>query len=180
MLSGVAVGRDALEALVARAQEGDVAAFEQIVALEASNLFRVASAIVGPGDANDMTQEAFVQAWRSLRKLRRPDQFLPWVRKILLNKCLNHLRDRSRHRTVSLDLTPTDPVQPRDPDRALDIAEALSMLPARQRAVVALHYVADLPIREVARQLGIPQGTAQSRLHGALRTLRSVLREETQ
>lgn len=145
--------------------------------------YRLASAIVGANDANDVAQETFVDAWRRLRHLRQPDRFGTWLRAICINACRMHLRSRGRRpQTVAWnhDTVPdrgesdvTAAVASRD---ALD--RAFERLAPDVRVVMALHYVSDLPIREVAAVLRVPEGTAKSRLNAGLRALRAELTPE--
>jgi RNA polymerase sigma-70 factor (ECF subfamily) len=162
--------------LVERAQAGDVAAFEALVARTMPDAYRLAVAMVGDDDARDVTQESFVAAWRELPRLRDASKFEPWLRSIVMNRARNALRARRRHPVVRLSeergqISATEPMHLSQ--ERVDLEVALRRLGAEQRAVVALHYVLDLRLHEVAAALGIPEGTAKSRLHAALRALRA-------
>lgn len=176
-------GRSVLKDLVARAKEGDVDAFAALVDRHGSDAYRLATAILGPADAHDATQDALLSAWRQLPRLRQPDRFLPWLRRITVNRCRDLLRQSGRRlQPLSLDV---EEALPEIPDRGADfrvtiehrevLDRAFEALTADQRSVVALHYTADLSIRDAARVLRIPTGTAKSRLNSALRTLRAAL-----
>jgi RNA polymerase sigma-70 factor (ECF subfamily) len=159
-----------------RAQSGDLEAFEMLAEQHAQSLYRLAAAIVGEADARDLTQDSLLAPWTQLPKLRDPDRFLPWARRILVNRCRNHLRTRSR-RPSTLSLTPDDDVPSgsdfRDPVHArLVLGSAFEALTADQRALLALHYVSDLSIRECAESMGVRVGTVKSRLNAALAALR--------
>ena len=161
-----------------RARQGDIAAFERLAERHMTDLYRLATALVGAADARDLTQETLVAAWRELPRLRDPERFLPWLRRIAVNRCRNHLRSRSRHPAENLlEAVPSGRSELADADRRLDMADALGVLPVGQRAVVVLHYLVGLPLREVAETLGVPEGTAKSRLNAALTTLRNELAE---
>jgi RNA polymerase sigma-70 factor (ECF subfamily) len=163
---------------VLRARQGDSTAFERLAARQMTDLYRIATAIVGAPDARDVTQEALVAAWRELPRLREAERFVPWLRRILVNRCRNQLRTRGRHPAVNLlEAAPSGRSELADADRRLDVADALGVLPVAQRAVVVLHYLVGLPLRDVAETLGVPEGTAKSRLNAALRTLRAELAE---
>lgn len=133
-----------------------------------------------------MTQEALLRAWRELPRLRDPDRFAPWARRILVNCCRDIARwERRNVRALSLDdtsngheITVTSPDHSGDVALRYDLHLALSRLTIEQRTVVALHYTCDLPLREVAETLGIPGGTAKSRLNAALVALRRTYMEE--
>jgi len=176
-----------LNSTIRRAQEGDVDAFAELVERHAPELHRLAAAIVGPDDAADATQEALISAWRQLPKLHSRDSFHPWLRAILVNRCRNVLRGRSRRLSPGvLDFDrrsePADPGPPMDArlteQDSLDAA--FEILSPDQRALLSLHYTMDLSIRESAEALGIPTGTAKSRLNGALEALRAALSPEVE
>ncbi|MDQ3690742.1 MAG: sigma-70 family RNA polymerase sigma factor [Chloroflexota bacterium] len=164
--------------VVAEAQAGRAEAFEVLVDHFAPQVYRLASAIVGPDDARDVAQETFIAAWRELPRLRDPDRFEPWLRRILVNRSRNVLRGRQRRPAASLDLLGATDGLSGEPDfreaaharQALD--GAFAGLSADQRAVIALHYGADLSIRDAAKSMGVAVGTAKSRLNAALRRLR--------
>jgi RNA polymerase sigma-70 factor (ECF subfamily) len=130
-----------------------------------------------------VTQEAFLRAWQQLPRLRDQDRFIPWLRRILVNVSRDSLRmDRRRVRasdlTFATGLTETrsgrrDPAL--DVDSVTDLHRALAHLTVDQRAVVGLHYLADLTLAEVAATLGLPVGTAKSRLNAGLVVLRRNL-----
>ena len=139
--------------------------------------------MVGPDAAADVTQDAFLRAWTDVRSLRDPERFGPWLRQILVNRCRDLVRARQRVRVLSLEADPRAGERSVAPDPSSAIAQladlqwALGALALEQRAILALHYLADLPIRDVAHALGVPEGTAKSRLHSAMLELRRVLRE---
>jgi RNA polymerase sigma factor (sigma-70 family) len=170
-----------LEELVRDAQAGRAEAFEVLVEQLAPQVYRLATAIVGPDDARDVAQETFIAAWRELPRLRQPDRFEPWLRRILINRARNVLRGRQRRPSSSLSRPGAADALAHDVDfrdaaharQALD--GAFAALSADQRAVIALHYGADLSIRDAADAMGIAVGTAKSRLNAALRRLRTVV-----
>ena len=138
--------------------------------------YRLARAILLDGaEAEDAVQDACLAAWRSRASLRDPARFEAWFDRILVNGCRDRLRARARQRVrlVALQSEARRPVDPPGGDRAL--LEALSALDAEHRIVVVLRYEHDLTVEEIARRLDVPLGTAKSRLHYALRTLRSGL-----
>lgn len=170
--------------LVRRGQRGEHGAFDELVERHGPELYRLAVAVIGVSGAADVTQEALLRAWRELPTLRDPDRFGPWARRILVNHCRDLARrDRRGVRFVPLDAAEADgsaTVTP-DPapaiDRRSDLAASIATLSVDHRSILALHYVLDLPIREVAATLGIPDGTAKSRLSAALATLRQAISE---
>ena len=168
-----------------RAKHGDMAAFEELTVQHSADAFRLAAAMVGPDEAADMVQDAFVAAWRTLPTLRDSDRWESWMRSILMNRCRNALRTRSRRpRLVLLDMdrptmTAREVHEPmREVDARWAMHDALAALRPEDRAVIVLHYLADLPLREVAATLGLRLGTVKSRLNAGLRALRAERQEE--
>jgi RNA polymerase sigma-70 factor (ECF subfamily) len=142
-------------------------------------VFRLASAIVGPADAADVTQETFVTAWQQLPRLRQTQAFEAWLRRICVNRARNWVRDARRR-------TPATSIESAEWDAAAStdfgaVAEARAFLePAferltpDQRAVLALHYSLGYSLADTAAALGIPVGTAKSRLNAGLNVLRQA------
>ena len=169
--------------LVGRAKAGDATAFEELVAPQVPALYRLALAMVGPEEARDVTQDTLVSAWRELRQLKRADRVDAWLRSILLNRARNVLRTRRRHPIVAFDpLIGHGATLLEEPISGLHgrwaVEDALATLRPDERAVVVLHYLADLTLRQVADTLSIREGTAKSRLHSALRSLRHHFGDE--
>jgi RNA polymerase sigma-70 factor (ECF subfamily) len=164
-----------VELIVERARNGDVAAFEELAAHYLPEAYRLAAAMVGVDDARDVAQEALVTVWRELPRLRDATRFEPWLRSIVMNRARNTLRSRRRRPTVTLDAEQSarflhDPMV--DVDLRFALEAELAPLNPESRAVLALHYLLDLPLRQVAEVLGIREGTAKSRLHAGLMVLR--------
>lgn len=180
LLINVAEAPTWVDSLVERARSGDVAAFEQLAERSMPEVYRLAAALVGPDEARDITQESLVAAWRELPQLRQTARFDSWLRSIVLNRARNALRARRRHPTITFidghaSALVDEPIAATQ--QRLAIEAALGGLTAEQREVLVLHYLADLPLREVARTIGVAEGTAKSRLHGGLRVLRARLGE---
>jgi RNA polymerase sigma-70 factor (ECF subfamily) len=171
--------------LVERAQEGDHEAFAVLVRASAPRLHAVARLILhDPERAQDATQEALVLAWRHIGALRDPDAWDAWLHRLTIRACYRLAR-QARHRDqvelqVIADIEPAapsdDPMTVAERDR---LGRELGRLPIDQRTVMVLHFYLDLPLTEAAEILDIPVGTAKSRLHRGLGTLReSMLLEE--
>jgi RNA polymerase sigma-70 factor (ECF subfamily) len=128
-----------------------------------------------PDLARDAIQEGFIRAWRNLPTLRDPDAFDGWLRTLVTRACLDIVR-RRRRRAIEVELSPLD--EPTITDASNLIADrelldaTLRRLTPEARVVVVLHYYFDLPLPEVAATMGIPLGTAKSRLNRALVQLR--------
>ena len=166
-------------ALVERAQHGDHDAFAELARMHVSRLDAAARLILRDHDlARDAVQEGFIRAWRSLPTLREPEAFDGWLRTLVTRACLDVVRRRGR-RPIEVELTPVD--EPAMPESAITVADRelldliLRRLPPDARAVVVLHYYFDLSLPEVAATVGIPLGTAKSRLNRALTQMRSHL-----
>lgn len=149
-----------------------------------TEVYRLAMAIVGPADARDLTQEAFVQAWVKLPGLRNADAFAPWLRRICVNQARNWLRTQGRRgqpASLDADATLADALPDRAADFRLDVETRSLLQPAferlspDQRAMLALHYSMGYSIRESADALGVGVGTAKSRLHAGLNVLRQAI-----
>ena len=164
--------------LVEAAQRGDHEAFEVLATSAGDRLYAVARLILRSADlAEDAVQEALVRAWKSIPSLRDPDRFDAWLYRLLINACAEQGRQlrRQAHEVRSLDLSSSisdesGSVADRDQlDRGFD------RLKPEQRAVIVLHYYSGFTAAEIAQMLGIPAGTARSRLHYAIEVLRAAL-----
>jgi RNA polymerase sigma-70 factor (ECF subfamily) len=169
---------------VREARDGAADAFGTLVHEYGPDMYRLAAAIVGPDDARDVVQESFVSAWRDLPRLRDVDRFEVWLRRIVVNRSRNALRSRRRRPTEAMEaMTGHEGASRiRDFRDAVDARQSLhaafGALTGDQRAAVALHYGAELSIRETAEALGVAVGTAKSRLNGALRRLRAAMEDD--
>jgi RNA polymerase sigma-70 factor (ECF subfamily) len=122
------------------------------------------AAVVGDlGDAEDAVQEAFVRASRHWSRIRAYDLPLAWVRRVAFREALSGLRRRRRRLALLVRLGPPPAVPELSAD-GVDMHRAMARLPLRQRQVLVLFYVAELPVEEIAAQLRVPAGTVKSRL----------------
>lgn len=140
-------------------------------------LVRALSALAGPEDAEDAVQDAFVQLeakWGTIRKYENP---AAWVRRVAIHRLTDRHRRLRRGAAALLRLRPVETGLHPPPSDHLDLAAAVRLLPPRQQLAVALFYLADLPVREVAEAMGISEGAVHRHLHdgrGALRHLLGV------
>ena len=168
--------------LIRQAQDGDQAAFRDLVLRYAGVTQRTARVLLAnPLDAEDAVQEAWLDAWRALGRVRPDHPFRPWILTLTANRCRMSARKRI---PVSVPYSP-DLVETQDTPLVADVPhdeeleQALASLQESQRQVVALRYYADLSLEEIATLTNMPLGTVKSRLHRALATLRAYLAEST-
>ncbi len=171
--------------LVARARQGDEAAFEQLVLRHQRYVFNLACRVLGDyTEAEDVAQEAFVRAWRGLSGFRGQAQFTTWLYRIVQNLCLNRLPGLRR------ELLQTEPleevlVNPNpSPADLFDVREQMAFLhaqldrlPEKYRLVLTLRYLQHLSYAEVAAALDVPMGTVKTHIHRARQLLRERLRQ---
>jgi len=165
--------------LVERAQDGDRDAFAALVGMTSDRMYGLAVRILRDGVlAEDALQGALITVWRQLPTLRDPDRFEAWVRRLLVHACYAEAR-RRRTWTANVRLLPVDGPAGRDDLISVDDRDALDRafrrLSIEQRVVFVLHHHQGLPLVEIADTLGIPAGTARSRLHYATRVLRAAI-----
>jgi RNA polymerase sigma-70 factor, ECF subfamily len=145
----------------------DESQLESIFRSEFSRLVRSLAAAAGSQEqAADAVQEAFVQAHLHWRRISRYDDPAAWLRRVAVNRILNQRRSGRRREAALNRLAPaTAYVQPALPDEAL--TSALADLPLRQRTAVALRFLADLSVADVAQAMEISEGAVKSHVHRA-------------
>jgi RNA polymerase sigma-70 factor (ECF subfamily) len=164
--------------MVERARSGDQEAFADLVHQVSDTLLGVARRILrDPSLAEDVLQNALITIWRKLPHLRDPDHFEGWSFRILVHACYAEAPRNRRWASTVRELR-TDLASDVDDIQSLsdrdELEQAFRRLPLDQRAVFVLHHHVGLPLVTVADTLGIPDGTARSRLHYATRTLRAA------
>ncbi|GGT32742.1 RNA polymerase sigma factor [Nonomuraea spiralis] len=165
---------------IARSLDGDLGAYEVLVARYSVLAHRTA-AMLGAGDeAEDVVQEAFVKAFRHLSGFRRGAPFRPWLLRIVANETHNLTRARGRRSDLAVRLTAAPDTRPPDDpegaavatDRRARLLEAVRGLPERERQAVVCRYFLQLSEAETAEVLGRPVGTVKSSTHRGLARLR--------
>jgi len=189
-LHGASDDSDAL--LVRRAKAGDTRAFGALVERYMRRAYYSALGLVGsPEDAMDLSQEAFVRAFRARQTIDPERPFYAWLYQIIRRLCFNHTRDRRtrRHGIDAAEEWLVDQAEARtaglNPERALEaedarrrVRKALAELPERDREVLVLKEFEGLRYREIAEVIGVPIGTVMSRLYTARRRLAQALEED--
>jgi len=163
------------------------ATFARLLDRSLDRQYRLATAILGdPIEAEDAVHDAALVAWRGFGKLRDVDRFDAWFGRILVNGCRDRLRARRRRPIIgalpmlgNLDAGRGQGGSARDPVTAVadrdELDRAIATLDPDHVVVIALRFASDLSIAEIATRVGIPEGTVKSRLHHALRRLRTAL-----
>jgi RNA polymerase sigma factor (sigma-70 family) len=165
--------------LVRRARDGDHAAFESLVRPEIERLYGLAGLLLTDrARAEDAVQDALLEAWRDLPRLRDVGKFPAWLRRLVVNAAHDEGRRQGRRRReVALDPNHDRPT-PDEIGGLLDrdeLSKALRRLKEEERTVVALRYFLDLSTADAAATLGIREVTYRSKLHRALRALAAAL-----
>jgi RNA polymerase sigma-70 factor (ECF subfamily) len=165
-------------ALVELAQHGDEEAFASLARMAGDRLMAVAFRILRDIDrAEDAVQQTIVSAWQDLPTLRDPDRFDGWLYRILVNACYAELR-RERRWSDSVRVLRDTPIAQDDilsVDDRDQLERAFRRLPPDQRAVFVFHHYLGMRLPEIAEILGIPLGTAKSRMHYATASLRAAI-----
>jgi len=170
--------------LVHRARRGDHEAFEALVKKFQDRVYRTAFHMTGNhGDADDVAQEAFLRAYRGLAGFDERAEFGTWLHRIVINAALNHLRARRRRgRTEPAEVAESLPAPETDPaertaarEEAREVLAALEELSPALRVTLTMATLEDMPYKDIAQALGIPEGTVAWRVNQARKTLRKRL-----
>jgi RNA polymerase sigma-70 factor (ECF subfamily) len=167
--------------LVRQARDGDRDAYDVLITELVDRLYRISRLILRDYDsAEDAVQEALVRCWRDLPRLRDPDRFDAWLNRILLNAITDEARRRRRF-GASLTVLRMEPAQVDGVGALADrdeLERVFGRLSIEHRTVVVLHFYLGMTADEAATTIGIPVGTAKSRLHYATEALRAALEAE--
>ena len=179
------------EELARRFREGDAAAFDALLQRYSRSIYNFALRLLGdPADADDATQQAFIQAFESFPAARPGASLRPWLFQVVRNKCIDLLRKRrtvplstlEREESEASQLEPADnlplPSELYEREELQQILQdAIATLPARSREVVLMRYVGELTFAEIGRSLNIPENTAKTLFQRAKGPLRVYLRK---
>jgi RNA polymerase sigma-70 factor, ECF subfamily len=159
--------------LVREALDGSEGSFDELYRRHRDRVARAAYLVLGEAEsAQDVTQDAFLVAWRDLGRLRNPDVFRPWVTGIALNLCRRPgLLRRLRQAEGELEIAVVD----EGVETGIMVRKAVAGLPHRMRTVVVLRFFGQFSEPEISESLGIPVGTVKSRLQRARARLADAL-----
>ena len=168
--------------ILRRAQQGDSEAFRQLVEAYQTQVYRLALRMCGADGADDVTQDAFVAAWRALPNFRSDCRFSTWLYRLTTNAAIDYLRREKRHRAAGdiaeLELPDDAPTMQELSERAETqsrVRRALFCLSDEHRQVLLLRYMQELDYGEIAQVLDVSEGTVKSRINRAKSKLRELL-----
>jgi RNA polymerase sigma-70 factor (ECF subfamily) len=177
--------------LVRAAHNGDMGAFEELVARHRDKIYaRAYSMMRNEDEAIDLSQEAWIKAWQRLKQFQGESSFATWMTRITINLCLDQLRRHKRQRADSIEAMDEEsggverqmPVVTVNPTERLErgelrqrIDQALNQLSYAHRTVIVLHEFEEMEYKEIAKTMGCSIGTVMSRLFYARRKMAALL-----
>ena len=166
--------------LVARCQAGDIDAFEVLYRQHAARLYSLACRMAGsPEDGEDLVQEIFLQAYRKIGGFKGHSSVGTWLYRLAVNICVDFTRSRRagmNRMTDPLDANSSSDPSARDTSAArLDLERAIARLPDGYREAFVLHDIEGFEHKEVARMMGVTEGTSKSQVFKARLRLRTLL-----
>ena len=177
-----------------RAKKGEEAAFEVLVTDNEKRIYNLCRRLTGnPEDAAELTQEAFLNAWRGLSRFQGESSFSTWLYRLASNACIDFLRKEKRRQNLSMTVSLDDEEEARQvelpderyaPERELErtevrqaVAAGLERLTPEHRQVLVMREINGLSYAEIGAVLGLEEGTVKSRIARARNALRKVLTE---
>ena len=181
------------EQLIRRAQQGDNVAFEELLLLHQKKVYNLCLRMsANPDDALDLSQEAFLRAWRSLGPYQFEASFSTWLFRLTSNICIDFLRRKKRRQETSLtesyddsdegaelsvpDAQPGPEQQAMTNETKIELARAMEQLSPEHREILQLRVIEDLQYEQIADILGVRVGTVKSRLARARLSFRKILK----
>jgi len=176
-------------ALARRAAEGDMPAFEELYQRHSRRVYSLCLRMTGNvSEAEDLTQEVFIQLFRKIGSFRGESAFTTWLHRLTVNQVLMHFRKRSvkLEQTTDEGDTPVQVVRGTENPNQMPVVDrialdkAIQQLPPGYRTVFILHDIEGHEHEEIARMLGCSVGTSKSQLHKARMKLRGLLRQQNE
>jgi RNA polymerase sigma-70 factor (ECF subfamily) len=182
------------ERLVEAARQGELGAFEELVARHRDKVYaRIMTMMRNEDDAIELTQEAWVKAWQRLHQFQGGSSFSTWITRIAINLCLDELRKRQRRPTDSLEqlelehggmdrrlppviADPAEPIEREELRKAIETA--IAQLSPTHRTVLVLHEFEEMAYKEIAGLMGCSVGTVMSRLFYARKHMAALLTDQ--
>lgn len=173
---------EASRELIAQAKSGNTSAFEEIYKIHVGRVYGICLRILGdPFRAEEITQQVFIRSWVKLASYRGEGSFGSWLHRLAVNAALNELNASAlmQSQDSSLDDLKTEPSYPENcsQESKMDLEKAIAALPAGARVVFVLHEIEGFHHKEIAKQLGLANGTCKAQLSRARRLLREALRK---
>lgn len=181
--------------LIKQSKAGDIESFEQLIAEHQKRVFNIAFRMLGNSeDANDVTQEALVKAYRGIKNFKGRSSFSTWLYTIVNNTCIDFIRKNKKTNIVYLDReyetgegtykiqlsdngdTPEQLFEKREVQRL--VRKSISELSYDYRKIIILRDIEDFSYREIAQILDCPEGTVKSRISRARNKLKAIIREK--
>ena len=176
------------QSLIARAQRGDLQAYDALVRQYEQLAFRAAYLVTrDEQEAADAVQDAFLRAYRALGSFKLGQPFRPWLMRIVTNLALNRVEATQRRTRMTERYTQEVIVSADNPSPERELAkreqserllQAVGQLTPAEQTLISLRYFLELPENEVAEALNVPKGTIKSRLHRTLARLREIISSE--
>lgn len=173
--------------LISNIKNGDESSFDRLVVKYQKKIYYLACRLTNDHFAAlDLSQTAFIKAYRSINKFQEKSDFYTWLYRITVNICLNYLKKKGRKKEVTyddrlaasqVDLQPLPESSLQNKELQTAINEALNSLPPQQKITFILHYKEGLLLREIAIHLGSSLGTVKANLFHALQKLRKQLKD---
>lgn len=182
MLDADRFGATRVESDVALAAAGDASAFERLYRIHVARIHSLARRMLGPREADEVTQDVFVRTWQKLGTFRGDAAFSTWLHRLAVNVMIERrrswaiVRQRMTDDPTALDFVT---VPAGRPDLAVDFESAIDELPAGARQIFVLHDVEGYKHREIAELLDITSGTSKRQLHRARQLMRRHLTAES-
>ncbi|MCH7760822.1 sigma-70 family RNA polymerase sigma factor [candidate division TA06 bacterium] len=173
--------------LISRVKAGDMGGFDELVRRYQKKIYYLALKMVRDHDlADEVVQDAFVKAYHAMNKFKEGYPFYPWIYRIAVNICMNHLKQSKRQIRLSDEREIREPVGRENPhsnpekslmevEKMKRLENAIDALPPKWKAVLVLRAHEDLSYEEISKVLRIPKGTVMSRLNRARERLKEVL-----